>query len=460
MPKKKTTFQCNACGYENPRWMGKCPSCGAWNTMEEILPAPETAAPKAYKQRGGTGGSAQLLREIETDSQTFASSGLAELDRVLGGGIVEGSLVLVGGDPGIGKSTLLLQVCDHLSKAGKKVLYVTGEESVRQIKLRARRLGADQNDLLVLSENAMDQVEEKMRAIQPDFCVIDSIQTMYRPEMGSAPGSVSQVRESAALLMRYAKTEGCAIFLVGHVTKEGALAGPRVLEHMVDVVLYFEGDHQREYRLLRAVKNRFGSVNELGIFEMTGAGMRAVQNASETLLSQRAKGASGSCVFCGLEGSRPMLVDIQALVTQSFLAVPRRTVDGMDSSRVMLLLAVMEKRARLKLYNRDAYINVAGGLSLNEPAADLAFCMAVASSYTDRPVPAEWAVMGEVGLAGEVRAIPQLERRAAECQRLGFTHILCPRDSMRRLAAPEGVQLHGVDTVAQAMAVLDLLPSG
>ena len=301
-------------------------------------------------------------------------------------------------------------------------------------------------------------MEEKLRAVAPDFCVIDSIQTMYRPEMGSAPGSVSQVRESASLLMRYAKTEGCAIFLVGHVTKEGSLAGPRVLEHMVDVVLYFEGDHQHEYRLLRAVKNRFGSVNELGIFEMTGTGMRAVQNASETLLSQRAKGASGSCVFCGMEGSRPMLVDIQALVTQSFLAAPRRTVDGMDSSRVMLLLAVMEKRARLKMYNRDAYINVAGGMSLNEPAADLAFCMAVASSYVDRPVPADWAVMGEVGLAGEVRAIAQLERRVSECQRLGFTHILCPRDSARHVKAPEGVSLHGVDTVAQAMAVLDLLP--
>ena len=249
------------------------------------------------------------------------------------------------------------------------------------------------------------------------------------------------------------------MFLVGHVTKEGSLAGPRVLEHMVDVVLYFEGDRQHEYRLLRAVKNRFGSVNELGIFEMTGAGMRPVGNASETLLSQRAKGASGSCVFCGLEGSRPVLVDIQALVAQSFLAVPRRTADGMDTSRVMLLLAVMEKRARLKMYNRDCYINVAGGLSLNEPAADLAFCMAVASSYADRPVPAEWAVMGEVGLAGEVRAIAHLERRVSECRRLGFTHILCPRDSARHLKTPEGVSLHGVDTVAQAMAVLDLLPN-
>ncbi|MBQ2976768.1 MAG: DNA repair protein RadA [Clostridia bacterium] len=458
MAKKKVSFQCTACGYETLRWLGKCPECGAWNTIEEIM-AQEAEIAKPLKQRGGTGSSAMPMREIETGNQVYTSSGLPELDRVLGGGIVEGALMLVGGDPGIGKSTLLLQVCDHLCKAGKRVLYVSGEESARQIKLRAQRLGAQNSEMMVLAENAMDQVEEKMKAYAPDFCVIDSIQTMYRPEMGSAPGSVSQVRESAALLMRYAKTEGCAIFLVGHVTKEGSLAGPRILEHMVDVVLYFEGDHQHEYRLLRAVKNRFGSVNELGIFEMTGSGMRPVKNPSETLLSQRAKGASGSCVFCGLEGSRPMLVDIQALVTQSFNAVPRRTVDGMDSSRVMLLLAVMEKRARLKMYNRDAYINVAGGLSLSEPAADLALCMAVASSYTDRPVPGDWAVMGEVGLAGEVRGISQLERRVAECQRLGFTHILCPQDSARHIKAPEGVYLHGVDTVAQAMAVMDLLPS-
>ncbi|MBE5782935.1 MAG: DNA repair protein RadA [Clostridiales bacterium] len=460
MAKKKSSFQCSACGYETPRWLGKCPECGAWNTLEEVMLQDNTEpAPKQYKQRGGTGGAAVPMKDIETTAQLYTPSGITELDRVLGGGIVEGALMLVGGDPGIGKSTLLLQVCAYLSRQGKRVLYISGEESARQIKLRAERLGARDSEMIVLTENAMDAVEEKMRAVQPDFCVIDSIQTMYRPEMGSAPGSVSQVRESAALLMRYAKTEGCAIFLVGHVTKEGALAGPRILEHMVDVVLYFEGDHQHEYRLLRAVKNRFGSVNELGIFEMTGEGMRPVKNASETLLSQRAKGASGSCVFCGLEGSRPMLVDIQALVTQSFYAVPRRTVDGMDSSRVMLLLAVMEKRARLKMYNRDAYINVAGGLSLNEPAADLAFCMAVASSYTDRVIPGDWAVMGEVGLAGEVRAISQLEHRAAECQRLGFTHLLCPRDSAKKIKVPDGVILHGVDTVAQAMAVLDLLPS-
>ena len=453
MPKARTIFTCGACGYETPRWVGRCPGCGAWNTLEEsvIAAAPEKAGGKiAANQRPGTGAKAMPLKDIPEDTALRCSTGISELDRVLGGGIVEGGLILIGGDPGIGKSTLLLQACD-------RVMYISGEESARQIKLRARRLGVE-SDLYVLAENALDAVEEKIRDIQPDVAVVDSIQTMYRPEMTSAPGSVSQIRECTSLIMRLCKETGTSIFLVGHVTKDGAIAGPRILEHMVDVVLYFEGDRQQDYRLLRAVKNRFGSVNELGIFEMTGTGMRAVQNASETLLSQRAKGASGSCVFCGMEGSRPMLVDIQALVTQSFLAAPRRTVDGMDSSRVMLLLAVMEKRARLKMYNRDAYINVAGGMSLNEPAADLAFCMAVASSYVDRPVPADWAVMGEVGLAGEVRAIAQLERRVSECQRLGFTHILCPRDSARHVKAPEGVSLHGVDTVAQAMAVLDLLP--
>lgn len=457
MAKVKSSFVCSSCGYDAPKWMGKCPECGAWNTMVEAAPV-ETVQPKPMKQRGGSGSDAVRIQDIEAGAQTYESTTITELDRVLGGGIVEGALILVGGEPGIGKSTLLLQVCAALSRKGKRILYISGEESARQIKLRAQRLGADSTDLLVLTENAMDAIEERLKEIQPDYCVVDSIQTMYRPEMASAPGSVSQVRESASVLMRYAKEQGCGIFLVGHVTKEGSIAGPRVLEHMVDVVLYFEGDHQHEYRLVRAVKNRFGSVNELGVFEMSGDGMHAVENASETLLSQRAKGASGSCVLCGMEGSRPMLVDIQALVTQSFYAVPRRTVNGMDNSRVMLLLAVMEKRGGMKMYNRDVYINVAGGMSLAEPAADLAVCVAVASSYKDAVLPADWAVMGEVGLAGEVRAISRLDRRIAECKRLGFTHILCPRDSVRRIDVPDGVTVHGVDTVAQALAVLDLLP--
>lgn len=456
MPKAKSSYVCSACGYETARWFGKCPECGAWNTLEENIRAAETSSAKVMKQRAGSGNEPVKLRDIESGTQVYIPSGSEELDRVLGGGIVEGSLILVGGEPGIGKSTLLLQVCVHLVNEGKRVLYISGEESARQIRLRAGRLGAGASELHVLCENAMDQVEEKLNTFAPEFCVVDSIQTMYRPEMGSAPGSVSQVRESAALLMRYAKQNGCAIFVVGHVTKEGAIAGPRVLEHMVDVVLYFEGDHQHEYRLLRAVKNRFGSVNELGIFEMTQDGMRAVENASATLLSQRLKGASGSCVMCGLEGSRPILVDVQALVTKTYFAVPRRTVGGMENSRVMLLLAVLEKRAGMRMYDQDVYINVAGGMSLSEPAADLALCIAVASSAADIAVPADWAVMGEVGLSGEVRGIPQLERRVTECLRMGFTHILCPKESAARCKAPEGVQLHGVDTVAQAMAILDL----
>ena len=360
------------------------------------------------------------------------------------------------GEPGVGKSTLLLQVCARMARMGKRVLYVTGEESTRQIRLRADRLGVGHEEILVLAENAMDAIEEKLNTIQPDFAVIDSIQTMYRPDLASAPGSVSQVRESAALLMRYAKTNGCAIILVGHVTKEGAIAGPRVLEHMVDVVLYFEGDYQHEYRLLRAVKNRFGSVNELGMFEMTGEGMMPVENASETLISHRASGASGSVVFCCMEGSRPMLVDLQALAAQSFYAVPRRTVNGADQARVALLLAVLEKRAGLRMYNQDVYVNVAGGLSLSEPAVDLPLCVAVASSLSDSPLPSDLAVMGEVGLTGEIRAITQMERRINECVRLGFRHIMCPADSVKRLHLPEGVELTPVKTLAQAITLLGL----
>ena len=333
-------------------------------------------------------------------------------------------------------------------------MYVSGEESAKQLKLRAKRLKIDVPNLYVLAENSLDGVEEKLREIQPDVAVVDSIQTMYRPEMASAPGSVSQIRESTSLLMRLAKESGTAIFLVGHVTKEGAIAGPRMLEHMVDVVLYFEGDRQQEYRLLRAVKNRFGSVNELGVFQMTEKGMQVVTNPSEQLLSHRAKGASGSVVFCGMEGSRPLLCDVQALTSQSYFGTPRRTVGGADTGHVALLLAVLEKRAGQKTYNQDVYINVAGGLELSEPAADLALCVAVASSLKDESVGADVAVMGEVGLAGEVRAIPQCERRIAECQRLGFNTIMIPKENMKRIAPPEGVRLLGVDTVMQALSVL------
>ena len=457
MPKPKKSFVCTACGYESVRWYGKCPGCDAWNTMEETIETPsDSPAAKPQKQRGGTGAQVQKIYEIEASAQTHETTGIGEFDRVLGGGIVDGSLMLVGGEPGVGKSTLLLQTCAQVARRGKRVLYITGEESARQIRLRADRLGASKEEIAVLAENAMDAIEEKLNAVQPDFVVIDSIQTMYRPDMASAPGSVSQVRESAAMMMRYAKTNGCAVILVGHVTKDGAIAGPRVLEHMVDVVLYFEGDYQHEYRLLRAVKNRFGSVNELGMFSLTGEGMVPVENASETLISHRALGASGSVVFCCMEGSRPMLVDLQALATQSFYAVPRRTVNGADQGRVALLLAVLEKRAGLRLYNQDVYINVAGGLSLSEPAIDLPLCVAVASSLSDVPLPTDLAVMGEIGLTGEVRAIPQMERRLSECVRLGFKQIMCPADSARKLKTPEGITLMPVRTLAQAISLLGL----
>ena len=455
MAKDKTMYVCSGCGYETPRWMGKCPGCGAWNTLEEQAPAVVQAAPvKAIKQRPGTGAGAMRLDEIPEENALRASTGIGELDRVLGGGVVEGSLMLVGGDPGIGKSTLLLQASEYLAQSGKRVLYVSGEESARQIKMRARRLGVKSENLLILSENAMDAAEKRWEEIQPDFMIVDSIQTMYRPDMASAPGSVSQVRECTSMLMRMAKTTGCAVFLVGHVTKEGAIAGPRVLEHMVDVVLYFEGDRQHEYRILRAVKNRFGSVNELGLFQMHESGMMPVENPSEMLLSARAKNVPGSCVHCAIEGSRPMLVDVQALALQTAYGNPRRTTNGFDGGRLALLLAVLEKRAGVSLFNQDVYINIAGGLALSEPAADLSLCAAVASSVKGVSIPSDWAVMGEVGLAGEIRSISQADRRLSECARLGFKTAVMPRENMKRLRAPEGVRVYGVETLAEALAIL------
>ena len=457
MAKEKTVYVCSACGYETPRWMGKCPGCNAWNTMEEQAPqagVSQAAPVKANKQRGGTGAKALRLDEIPEENAARASTGIGELDRVLGGGVVEGSLMLVGGDPGIGKSTLLLQVSEHLARQGARVLYISGEESARQIKMRARRLGVAADSLLILSENAMDAAEKRWEEIQPDYMIIDSIQTMYRPDMASAPGSVSQVRECASLLMRMAKTTGCAVFLVGHVTKEGAIAGPRILEHMVDVVLYFEGDRQHDHRILRAVKNRFGSVNELGLFEMHEKGMLPVANPSEMLLSERAKNVPGSCVIPAIEGSRPMLVDVQALALQTAYGTPRRTTNGFDAGRLALLLAVLEKRAGVSLFNQDVYVNVAGGLSLSEPAADLALCAAVASSVRDVCIPGDWAVMGEVGLAGEIRAVSQCERRLSECARLGFTSAVVPRENAKHLKAPEGMRVYGVETLAEALSIL------
>jgi len=460
LAKSKTIFVCSECGYEAPKWLGKCPDCGSWNTLleQEAAPVLPKSEEKKLKRAPGNDARAVRINDIPEQAMERRSTGIGELDRVLGGGVVDGSLVLVGGDPGIGKSTLLTQLCANMAgQQDTTVLYVSGEESARQIKMRARRLGASGSDFFVLSENDMNVVERRMEELSPGVLIVDSIQTMYRPEMASAPGSVSQVRECASMLMRLSKLNGCSTFLVGHVTKEGAIAGPRVLEHMVDAVLYFEGDRQHQYRLLRAVKNRFGSVNELGMFEMTQSGMREVENASEALLSERAHDASGSVVMCAMEGSRPLLTDVQALVSTTVFGNPRRMASGVDQGRLALLLAVLEKRAGLRMYDQDVYINIAGGMSLTEPAADLALCAAIASSYRNKAIGGSWSVMGEVGLAGEVRAIAQAERRISECARLGFDHLILPKYNLRNLSIPGNVQVVGVETVAQAIAALGLL---
>ena len=455
MAKSKTMYVCGECGYTTPKWLGKCPDCGKWNTFAEEVQQPEVEE-KKLKRAPGRGGMALPIGEIPDEAAARMSSGIGELDRVLGGGVVEGSMVLVGGDPGIGKSTLLTQLSANLSARGDKVRYVSGEESMRQIKLRATRLGADGSGFYVLAENDVSIIEERMLAIQPRAMVIDSIQTMYRTDISSAPGSVSQVRECAAHIMRLAKMNDCAVFLVGHVTKEGAIAGPRVLEHMVDAVLYFEGDRSSQYRLLRAVKNRFGSVNELGMFEMTGEGMREVTNASETLLSERAHDASGCVVMCAMEGTRPLLTDVQALVTPTVFGNPRRMSSGIEVGRLFLLLAVLEKRAALTLYNQDVYINIAGGMTLTEPAADLAVCAAVASSSRNLMLGPDWAVMGEVGLAGELRAVPHAERRLSECMRLGFQNVILPKSNLRGIRVPEGMNAIGAETLFDALKLLGI----
>lgn len=458
MAKAKTMYVCSQCGYETPRWLGRCPDCGSWNTLEEQQTAPESKLPeKKIRRAPGTDAEALRVDLIPDESSERRSCGIGELDRVLGGGLVAGSLVLVGGDPGIGKSTLLTQVCANLADAGETVLYVSGEESARQIKMRANRLGASGAGFYVLSENDVNGVSKRMEQLSPSVMVIDSIQTMYLPEIASAPGSVSQVRECASLLMRLAKNSGCSVFLVGHVTKEGSIAGPRILEHMVDAVLYFEGDRQHQYRLLRAVKNRFGSVNELGMFEMASEGMIEVPNASEALLSERAHDASGCVVMAAMEGSRPFLTDVQALVATTVFGNPRRMASGMDQGRLALLLAVMEKRAGFRLYDKDVYINIAGGMSITEPAADLALCAAVASSFKNRPIDSDCSVIGEIGLAGEIRAVPQAERRIAECARMGFQRIILPKANLRSVRSDHGATLIGVETVAEAIAALGLI---
>lgn len=446
---KKSVYFCQNCGHEETKWLGQCPACREWNTFVEEKVTPVSA--KTVKERRET--RVVTLSGIKTDEDDRMLTGIEELDRVLGGGIVKGSLVLVGGDPGIGKSTLLLQVCQRLSSAGRKLLYISGEESLKQIKLRANRIGEFTENLYLLCETSLDVIRGIIEQQKPDMVVIDSIQTMYNEEVASAPGSVSQVRESTNIFMQLAKGLNISIFIVGHVTKEGTVAGPRVLEHMVDTVLYFEGDRHASYRILRGVKNRFGSTNEIGVFEMRKEGLVEVKNPSEFMLSGKPEHASGSVVACAMEGTRPMLMEIQALVCKSNFGMPRRTAAGLDYNRVNLLMAVLEKRLGLPLSNYDAYVNIAGGIRLNEPAADLGIVMAIASSYKNRPIADDVIVFGEVGLSGEVRAVTMPEQRVAEAKKLGFKTCVIPAVSVKSVGEVDGVTVIGVKSVGEAVSV-------
>ena len=448
---KKTIFFCQNCGHEESKWLGQCPACREWNTFveEKITPVKGAAAGKSVRD-----GDVVTLSSVRTDGEERIKTDIQELDRVLGGGIVPGSLVLVGGDPGIGKSTLLLQVCQKLSEKKESVLYISGEESLKQIKLRADRMGKFSEDLLLLCETNLETIRQTIERQKPHLAIIDSIQTMYSEEIGSAPGSVSQVREATNTFMQLAKGLGISIFIVGHVTKEGTVAGPRVLEHMVDTVLYFEGDRHASYRILRGVKNRFGSTNEIGVFEMRQTGLEEVANPSEFMLSGKPENASGSVVACSMEGTRPILMEIQALVCASNFGFPRRTAAGTDYNRVNLLMAVLEKRMGLPLSNYDAYVNIAGGIRMNEPAVDLGIVMAIFSSYKNRPVPEDMIVFGEVGLSGEVRAVSMPEQRVSEAKKLGFKTCVIPSVSENAVKNIEGIRVIGVRSVSEAIQLL------
>ena len=452
--KQKTTFFCKECGFESPKWLGQCPGCKEWDSFVEE-PVVKTAAGRSVTVTEHREPS--KLSEIVTNDEVRTLTGIGELDRVLGGGIVTGSLVLVGGDPGIGKSTLLLQMCKQLAEAGKDVLYVSGEESVKQIKMRADRLGTFQKELFLLSETDLDIVTEVIGRKKPEIVIIDSIQTMYREEIGSAPGSVSQVRETTSTLMRLAKSLPVSIFIVGHVTKEGVVAGPRVLEHMVDTVLYFEGDGGASYRFLRGVKNRFGSTDEIGVFEMRGNGLVEVPNPSEYMLAGKPKQAPGSIVVCSIEGTRPILIEVQALVCQTNFNMPRRTSTGTDYNSVNLLMAVIEKRMGVRMGDCDAYINVAGGMRIHEPALDLGIILALLTSYRNQSLDDETICFGEVGLAGEVRAVNMAEQRVLEAAKLGFKRCILPKVNCRQLALTKeqtrGLELVGIESIHELLEV-------
>lgn len=447
---KKSVFFCQNCGHEENKWLGQCPMCKEWNTfVEEAVSTSKSSIAKKSSEA-----EVVTLRDIETNSEERISTRIKELDRVLGGGIVPGSLILVGGDPGIGKSTLLLQVCQQLCADKKNVLYISGEESLKQIKLRANRIGEFTEQLSLLCETGLEVIKSVIEKRRPDVVVIDSIQTMYSEEVSSAPGSVSQVRESTNVFMQLAKGMGISIFIVGHVTKEGTVAGPRVLEHMVDTVLYFEGDRHASYRILRGVKNRFGSTNEIGVFEMRQTGLVEVENPSEFMLNGKPEHASGSVVACSMEGTRPILIEIQALVCNSNFGVPRRTAAGTDYNRVNLLMAVIEKRLGIHLSNYDAYVNIAGGVKMNEPAIDLGIIMAIISSYKNQTIDEKTIVFGEVGLSGEVRAVNMPEQRVNEAKKLGFTTCIIPEVCKDVVKNIDGIKIVGVKNIADIMQLL------
>ncbi|QLL77427.1 DNA repair protein RadA [Ligilactobacillus saerimneri] len=454
MAKVKTNYLCQECGYISPRYLGRCPNCNSWNTFVEQVEKPDTTSNSTASPRvnlRGTQVQPQLLDTVTTQKVPRVTTGMQELDRVLGGGIVPGSLILIGGDPGIGKSTLLLQVSGQLAYSQKKVLYVTGEESASQVKMRADRLGVGGNSFYIYPETDMASVKESIATTQPDFVVIDSVQTMQEPGMNSAVGSVAQIREVTGDLMQIAKTNGITVFVVGHVTKGGAIAGPKILEHMVDTVLYFEGDQHRVFRMIRAVKNRFGSTNEVGVFEMREQGLAEVTNPSEVFLQERLADATGSAVVVSLEGTRPLLAEIQALVTPTAFGNAQRTTTGLNRNRVALIMAVLEKRAGLLLQNQDAYLKTAGGLKLDEPAIDLALAISIASSYRDIATLPTDCFIGEIGLTGEVRRVSQIEQRVNEAVKLGFRRVFVPQNNLDGWQFPDGIQVIGVKTVEQAL---------
>ncbi|MBE6986039.1 MAG: DNA repair protein RadA [Ruminococcaceae bacterium] len=449
MAKIKTVFFCTNCGNETPKWMGRCPGCGAFNTMQEHIEKPAPAGRSKVAPVGITR-APQPISEVYSSDEIRFYTGMGELDRVLGGGAVEGSLVLVGGAPGIGKSTLLLQICDQLCRQ-RRVLYVSGEESERQLKLRAQRLNVERAQLLILSETRLSEILDAVEEAKPDILIVDSIQTLYHEDNESSPGSISQVKDCTMAMMQLSKQQGITVFVVGHINKDGNIAGPKVLEHMVDCVLYFEGDPNSSYRLLRAAKNRFGSTNEIGVFEMADKGLVEVPNPSQMLLEGRPEGASGTCVACVMEGTRPVLAEVQALVSKTSFNVPRRTADGFDFNRAALLLAVAEKRAGMKLSQFDAYINVIGGLQLDEPGADLPVILAVASSYRDAVIDHDLAAIGEVGLTGEIRSVSNMNLRLSEVARLGFKKCIIPRNGSEKLEIPEDLAVYRVRNLREAI---------